>query len=56
LADFDGVSFHVSTDANNKALLNVSLHWRCAKVNQEITLKFRAIIYTPATGSAQERR
>lgn len=31
LADFDGVSFHVSTpDPNNKALVNISVHWRCA--------------------------
>jgi len=30
LADFDGVTFHVTSDPNNKSLLNVSLHWRCA--------------------------
>jgi len=31
LADFDGVSFHISTpDPNNKSVINISLHWRCA--------------------------
>jgi len=30
-ADFDGVQFHVTADANNKSLVHVSLHWRCAQ-------------------------
>jgi actin related protein 2/3 complex subunit 2 len=31
LADFDGVQMHITTDANDKNLLTVSLAWRCAK-------------------------
>jgi actin related protein 2/3 complex subunit 2 len=30
LADFDGVTFHITNDPNNKAIIFVSLHWRCA--------------------------
>lgn len=31
LADFDGVQFHVTTNAEDKNLITVSLAWRCAK-------------------------
>jgi len=30
LADFDGVTFHITNDPNNKSIIFISLHWRCA--------------------------
>jgi len=56
LADFDGVTFHISTDANSKNLLNISLSIKCfselKKYDVDHVMKehYGAFLKTPESG------